>query len=159
LRTGVALGRYKSLEFRECDKSMSHCRPMVKYPPVDIFRAERGGMSTQIVYLSHQKKRRVVLLSYDEAKNAPSSLREMEDEIAQFKHFSCYEEVSFDMVSANANVISTHWVISKRYMTTVHGGRGQGSWLVATRTKKGQSVVGFTSCFVCGSAPCSGVAG
>jgi hypothetical protein len=36
-------------------------------------------MSTQIVYLSHQKKKRVILLSYDEAKNDPSALQAMED--------------------------------------------------------------------------------
>jgi hypothetical protein len=38
----------------------------------------------------------------------------MEDEIASFKQFDCYEEVSADMVSANANIISTRWVISKK---------------------------------------------
>jgi hypothetical protein len=59
-----ALGRCKDLAFRACDKSKSYCRPPVKYPPVDVFRAERGGMSTQTEYLSHQKKKRVVLLSY-----------------------------------------------------------------------------------------------
>jgi hypothetical protein len=40
----IALGSYKDL-------------------PVDVFRAERGGKSTQTVFLSHQKKKRVVLLS------------------------------------------------------------------------------------------------
>jgi hypothetical protein len=110
----IALGRYKDLEFRACDKSKSYCRRLVKYPPADDFRAERGGMSTQTVYLSHQKKKRVVLLSYDEAKKDPSALLAMEDEIAWFKRFDCYEEVSADMVSANANIISTRWVISKR---------------------------------------------
>jgi peroxiredoxin len=44
-------------------------------------------MSTQTVYLSHQKKKRVVLLSYDEAKNDPCSLQAMEDEITSFKRF------------------------------------------------------------------------
>jgi hypothetical protein len=63
-----SLGRYKDLAFRACDKSKSYCRPLVNYPSVDVFRAERGEMSTQTVYLSHQKKKRVVLLSYDEAK-------------------------------------------------------------------------------------------
>jgi Reverse transcriptase (RNA-dependent DNA polymerase) len=53
-------------------------------------------------------------LSYDEAKNDPSALQAMEDEIASFKRFDCYKEVSADMVSANANIISTRWVISKR---------------------------------------------
>jgi Reverse transcriptase (RNA-dependent DNA polymerase) len=53
-------------------------------------------------------------LSYDEAKNFPSALQAMEDEIASFKRFDCYEEVSADMVSANANNISTRWVISKK---------------------------------------------
>jgi Reverse transcriptase (RNA-dependent DNA polymerase) len=71
-------------------------------------------MSTQTVYLSHQKKKRVVVLSYDEVKNDPSSLQAMEDEIASFKRFDCYEEVSADMVSANANIIPTRWVISKK---------------------------------------------
>jgi hypothetical protein len=49
----IALGRYKDLAFRACDKSKSYCRPLVKYPPVDVFGEERGGMSTQTVYLSH----------------------------------------------------------------------------------------------------------
>jgi hypothetical protein len=71
-------------------------------------------MSTQTVYLSHQKKKRVVLLSYNEAKNDPSALQAMEDEIASFKRFDCYEEVSSDMFSAYANVISTRWFISKK---------------------------------------------
>jgi hypothetical protein len=70
-------------------------------------------MSTETVYLSHQKKKRVVLLSYDEAKNDPSSLQAMKDEIASFKRSDCYEKVSSDMVSANANNISTRWIISK----------------------------------------------
>jgi hypothetical protein len=108
------MGRYKDLAFRACDKSKSYCRPLVKYPPVEVFRAERGGLSTQTVYRSHQKKKRVVLLSYDEAKNDPSALQAMEDEIASFKRFDCYEEVSSDIFSANANIISTRWVISKR---------------------------------------------
>jgi hypothetical protein len=77
----IALGRYKDLAFRACDKSKSYCRSLVKYPPVNVFRAERGGMSTHTVYLSHQKKKRVVLLRCDEAKNDPSSLQAMEDEI------------------------------------------------------------------------------
>jgi hypothetical protein len=71
-------------------------------------------MSTQTVYLSYQKKKRVVLLSYDEAKNDPSALQAMENEIASFKCFDCYEQVSADIVSANANTISTRWVISKQ---------------------------------------------
>jgi Reverse transcriptase (RNA-dependent DNA polymerase) len=71
-------------------------------------------MSTQTVYLSHQKKNRVVLLSYDEAKNNPSALQAIEDEIASFKRFDYYEEVSSDMVSVNASIISTRWVISKK---------------------------------------------
>jgi hypothetical protein len=103
----ISLGRYKDLAFRSCDKSKSYCRSLVKYLPVDDFRAERGGMSTQAVYLSHQKKKRVALLSYDEAKKDPSSLKGMEDEIASFNRFDCYEEVSSDTVSANANIIST----------------------------------------------------
>jgi hypothetical protein len=72
----------------------------VKYPPVDVFRAERGGMYTQTVYLSRQMKKRVVLLTYNEAKNDSSALQAMEDEIASFKRFDCYEKVSSDMVSA-----------------------------------------------------------
>jgi hypothetical protein len=103
----IALGRYKDLAFRACDESKSYCRPLVKYPPVNVFRAELGVISTQTVYLSHQKNKRVVLLSYDEAKNNPSALQAMEDEIALFKRFDCYEKVSADMVSANANIIST----------------------------------------------------
>jgi predicted nucleotide-binding protein (sugar kinase/HSP70/actin superfamily) len=71
-------------------------------------------MSTQTVYLSHQKKKGVVLLSHDEAKNDPSILQAMEDEIASFKHSDCHEEVLSDMVSVNANIISTRWVISKK---------------------------------------------
>jgi hypothetical protein len=110
----MALRRYKDLEFRACDKSKSYCRPHVKYPPVDVFRAERGGMSTQTVYLSHQKKKRVVLLSYDEAINDLSALQAIEDEIASFKRYDCYEEVSSDMVSANAKFFSTRLVISKK---------------------------------------------
>jgi Reverse transcriptase (RNA-dependent DNA polymerase) len=110
----ISLGRYKDLAFRACDTSKSYCRPPVRYPPVDAIRAERGGMSTQTVYLSHQKKKRVVLLSYDEAKNDSSSLQAMEDEIASCMRFDCYEEVSSDTVSANANIISTRWVISKK---------------------------------------------
>jgi hypothetical protein len=70
-------------------------------------------MSTQTVYLSHQKKKRVVLLSHDEAKNDPSALQAMVDEIASFKRFDCFKEVTADMVSANASIISTRWVISK----------------------------------------------
>jgi hypothetical protein len=53
----IALGRYKDLAFSACDKSKSYCRPLVKYPTVEDFRAERGEMSTQTVYLSHQKKK------------------------------------------------------------------------------------------------------
>jgi hypothetical protein len=84
----IALRRYKDLAFRACDKSKSYCRPLVKYPPIDDFRAERGGMSAQTVYLSHQKEKRVVLLSYDEAKNDPSALQAIEDDIASFKRLT-----------------------------------------------------------------------
>jgi hypothetical protein len=42
----IALGRYKDMAFRACDKSKYYCRPLVNYLSVDIFRAERGGMST-----------------------------------------------------------------------------------------------------------------
>jgi hypothetical protein len=110
----IALGRYKDLAFSVCDESKSYCRSLVKYPPVDVFRAEQGGMSTQTVYLFHKKKKRVVLLSYYEAKNDLSSLQAMEDENSSFKRFDCYEKVSSDMVSVNANIISTRWVVSKK---------------------------------------------
>jgi hypothetical protein len=110
----ISLGRYKDLAFRACDKSKSYSRPLVKYPPVVVFRAERGKVSTQTVYLSHQKNKRVVLLSYDDAKNDPSSLQAMENGIASFKRFDCYKKVSANMVSANVNIISTRWVISKK---------------------------------------------
>jgi hypothetical protein len=103
----IVLGHYKDLAFRACDKSKSYCRPPVKYPPVDVFRAERGGISTQTVSLS-QKKKRVVLLRYNEAKNDPSALQAMEDKIASFKCFDCYKEVQ------------------KRGMTTMHGPRRPG---------------------------------
>jgi hypothetical protein len=69
----IALGRYKDLAFRACDKSKSYFRSLVKYPPVEVSREESGGMSTQPVYLSHQKKKIIVMLSCDEAKNDPSS--------------------------------------------------------------------------------------
>jgi hypothetical protein len=46
--------------------------------------------------------------------NNPSSLQAMDDEIVSFKLFDCYEEASADMVSANANNISSRWVISKK---------------------------------------------
>jgi hypothetical protein len=110
----IALGRYKDLAFRACDKSKSYCRPLVKYPPVDVFRAEQGGMSAQTVDMSYQKKKRVVLLSHDEAKNDPGASQAMEDEIASFKRFACFEEVSSDMVSVNAKIVSTRWVISTK---------------------------------------------
>jgi hypothetical protein len=38
-----------------------YSRPLVKYPPVDVFRAKQGGIFTKTVYLSHHKKKRVVL--------------------------------------------------------------------------------------------------
>jgi hypothetical protein len=63
----------------------------VKFPSGDVFRGERGGVCTQTVYLSHQRKKRVVLLSYDEAKKDPISLQAMEDEVASLKRFDCYE--------------------------------------------------------------------
>jgi hypothetical protein len=110
----MALRSYKDLSIRACDKSKSYCRLLVKYSPVAVFQADKGEISTQAVNLSHQKKKRVVLLSYDEAKNDPSSLQATEDEIASFKRFDFYEEVSSYMVSANANIISTRWVISKK---------------------------------------------
>jgi hypothetical protein len=53
----IALGRYIDLAFRACDKSKSYCRPLVKYSPVDVFRAEQGGISAQTAYLSRQKKK------------------------------------------------------------------------------------------------------
>jgi hypothetical protein len=132
----IALGRYEDLSFRACDKSKSYCRALMKYPLVDVFRAERGGMFTQTVYLSHQKKKRVVLLNYDEARNDPSALQAMEDEIASFKLFDCYEEASADIVSANANIISTRWVISKKMNDDGKWRSKIGSWLGDTRTKR-----------------------
>jgi thiamine kinase-like enzyme len=123
------------LAFHACDKSKSYCRPLVKYPPVDVFRAEQGGMSTQTVYLFHQKKKRVVLLRYDEAMNNYSSLQAIEDGIASFKRFDCYAEVSSDMVSANANIISTRWVISIK-MNDDDTWRSKARLVVATRTKR-----------------------
>jgi hypothetical protein len=53
-------------------------------------------------------------LSFDEAKNDPISLQAMKDVIASFQRLDCYEEVSSDMVSANANNISTRWTISRK---------------------------------------------
>jgi hypothetical protein len=53
-------------------------------------------------------------LSYDEAKNDLSAFQAMVNENASFKRFSCYEEVSADMVSANVNIISTRRAISKK---------------------------------------------
>jgi hypothetical protein len=50
----------------------------------------------------------------------------MEDEIASLKRFDCYEEVSSDMVSANANIISTRRVISKKM-------NDDGTWLSKAR--------------------------
>jgi hypothetical protein len=79
----------------------------VKYQPDDVFRVDRGGISSQEMYLSHQKKKRVVLLTYDESKNDPSPFRAMKNGIVSFKRFDCYEEVLSDMVPANANIIST----------------------------------------------------
>jgi hypothetical protein len=53
-------------------------------------------------------------LSYGEAKNDPSALQAMEEEIASFKRFDCYEEVSADMVSANANTSPLAGLSEKR---------------------------------------------
>jgi hypothetical protein len=66
-------------------------------------------MSTQTVNLSHQKKKIVVLLSYDEVKNDPSSLQAMQDDFSSFKRFACNKEVSSDEVAVEANIISTRW--------------------------------------------------
>jgi hypothetical protein len=60
----ITLGRHEHLAFRACDKSKSYCRPLVKYPPVDVFRAERGGMSTQTS----------VSVSSEEEKSSPVEL-------------------------------------------------------------------------------------
>jgi hypothetical protein len=54
----IALGRYKDLAFHACDKSKSYCRPLVKYSPVDFFRAKRAGISTQTVYLYLIRRRK-----------------------------------------------------------------------------------------------------
>jgi hypothetical protein len=103
----ISLRRYKDLAFRACDKSKSFCRPLVKYSPLDVYRAERGGISTQTVYLSHQKKKRVVLLSYDEANNDPSSLQAMEDDISSLKRSDCYEEMSHPTCSLLTRISSS----------------------------------------------------
>jgi hypothetical protein len=108
----ISLRRYKVLAFRAFDKPKFFFRPLVKVLPVDVFRAGRGGISTHTVYLSHQNTKIVVLLSFNETKNDPSSLQATEDEITSFKCFDCYEEVSSDMVSADANGISTRWIIT-----------------------------------------------
>jgi Reverse transcriptase (RNA-dependent DNA polymerase) len=47
-------------------------------------------------------------------KNDASSLQAMEDGIASLKSSDCYEQESADMVSANADIFSTRWVISKK---------------------------------------------
>jgi hypothetical protein len=39
-------GTLQGLVVSRVDKFESYCRPLVKYPPVDVFRAERGGVST-----------------------------------------------------------------------------------------------------------------
>jgi Reverse transcriptase (RNA-dependent DNA polymerase) len=84
----IALGHHKDLVFCACDKSKSYCRE------ISACRRFLSRMR-RIVYpdrfLSNQKKKIVVLLSYDEGKNDPSSLQAMEDEIASFKRFDCYK--------------------------------------------------------------------
>jgi hypothetical protein len=69
-------------------------------------------------------------------------LQAMEDKIASFKRFDCYEEVSSDMVSANANIISSRCVISKKinrrwYMAVESKARGSGM----QGQREGQSVI------------------
>jgi hypothetical protein len=84
----------------------------------------------------------------------------VEDEIASSKHFVCYEKVSSDMFSANANIISTRWAISKKM-------NDDGTWRSKARLvargyedkREEHSVVRFPSRFVCGSDPGSGVTG
>jgi hypothetical protein len=60
----IALGRYKYLAFRACDKSKSYCRPLVKYPPVDVLRAEqmRNIYPDSVSVLSEEEKSRPVEL-------------------------------------------------------------------------------------------------
>jgi hypothetical protein len=65
-------------------------------------------------------------LKYDEAKNDPCYLQAMDDKIASFKRFGCYEKVSSDIVSANAKIISTRWVISKMM-------NDEGTWRLKAR--------------------------
>jgi hypothetical protein len=45
----IALGRYKDLALRACDKSKPQCRSLVKYPPVDVCSAARTNLVLQIV--------------------------------------------------------------------------------------------------------------
>jgi hypothetical protein len=42
----ISMGGYKDLVIHACDKSKSYYRPLVKYPPVDVFRAERRSYSS-----------------------------------------------------------------------------------------------------------------
>jgi hypothetical protein len=76
-------------------------------------RTRRNVYPDSVSVSSEEEKSRPVELC-DEAKNDPSSLQAMEDEIVSFKRFNCYKEVSSDMFCACANITSTRWIISKR---------------------------------------------
>jgi hypothetical protein len=58
----VTLGRCKDLSFRACDKSKSYCRPLVKHPPVDDFRARRSVYQNSEFVSSEEEKSRPIEL-------------------------------------------------------------------------------------------------
>jgi hypothetical protein len=60
----IALGRYKDLAFRACDKSKSYCGPLVKYPPVDVFpsRARRNVYTDSVSVSSEEERSRPIEL-------------------------------------------------------------------------------------------------
>jgi hypothetical protein len=64
LHRDIALGRFKNLTSRACDKSKSYCPLLVKYPPVDIFssRARRNVYPDSVSVLSEVEKSRPVEL-------------------------------------------------------------------------------------------------
>jgi hypothetical protein len=60
----IALGRYKDLAFRACDKSKSYCRPLVKLPACRRFpsRARRNFYPDSVSVSSEEEKSRPVEL-------------------------------------------------------------------------------------------------
>jgi hypothetical protein len=60
----IALGRYKDLAFRACDKSKSYCRPLVKVPACRRFpsRARRNFYPDSVSVSSEEEKSRPVEL-------------------------------------------------------------------------------------------------